>query len=394
MARAGRPSTLDAVAHESDRFGPWARAHPAALDTLLAGIVLATFEMPAFDPYRHDGRTWWAFWGVAIALPLLWRRRAPLTVLAVTLAGTVGSILTRSGPNWGVLSQVMALLGPALALGTVALSTTTRRSQAAALVTAVAAMGATQAARSGAPDVFVSQALALAGSWLVGEVVRARRSELILLHGRVADEAAQAASEERNRIARELHDIVAHQLSVMAIQAGAARLAGDGHDVTPNLVAIEEAARQALTDLRGALGVLRAGSASGVAPQPRLEELDRLARRLREAGLPLEMTTTGDLAMVPGGVSVTSFRIVQEALTNVVNHAGAVPTRVRVARTLSGVELEVCNDASARRPPVTVTLGGQGLIGMRERVVAYRGQLEAGPLPSGGFAVRARIPLP
>jgi signal transduction histidine kinase len=381
------------VVPESDKLSRALRVHPMLFDTLLAGIVLATFEMPAFDPYRHDGHTWWAFWGVAIALPLLWRRRAPLTVLTVTLAGTVGSILTRSGPNWGVLSQVTALLGPALALGTLAFTAGTRRSQAAAVITAVAVMGATQAAGSAAPDVFLALGMAIAASWLVGEVVRARRSEVTLLQSRIADEVARAASEERNRIARELHDVVAHQLSVIAIQSGAARLAaGNGRDVTGNLVVIEGAATEALTDLRGALGVLRDDSSAGVAPQPRLEELDRLARRLRDAGLPLEVTTAGDLATVPVGVSVSSFRIVQEALTNVVKHAGAVATTVRVARTPSGVELEVRNDTPAAAPAVTV--GGHGLVGMRERIAAYRGELDAGRLPTGGFAVRARIPLP
>ncbi len=383
------------MVHESDNFGYRVRDHPFLFDALLAGIVLATFEMPAFDPYRHDGHTWWAFWGVAMALPLLWRRRAPMTVLAVTLAGTVGSILTRSGPNWGVLSQVTALLGPALALGTLASTAGTRRSQMAAVITAVVVMGATQAAGSGAPDVFVAQGMAVAGSCLVGEVVRARRTEVILVQGRIADKVAQAASEERNRIARELHDVVAHQLSVIAIQSGAARLAAvNGRDVTANLVAIEGAAGEALTDLRSALGVLRADSPAGVAPQPRLEELDRLAHRLRDAGLPLEMTTAGDLATVPVGVSVSSFRIVQEALTNVVKHAGAAATTVRVARTPAGVELEVRNDAPAAGPAATMTLAGHGLVGMRERIAAYRGQLDAGTLPSGGFAVRARIPLP
>jgi signal transduction histidine kinase len=381
------------VVPESDKLSRALRVHPMLFDTLLAGIVLATFEMPAFDPYRHDGHTWWAFWGVAIALPLLWRRRAPMTVLAVTLAGTVGSILTRTGPNWGVLSEVTALLGPALALGTLAFTADTRRSQAAAVITAVAVMGATQAAGSGAPDVFLAQGMAIAASWLVGEVVRARRSEVTLLQSRIAGEVARAASEERNRIARELHDVVAHQLSVIAIQSGAARLAaGNGRDVTGNLVAIEGAATEALTDLRGALGVLRDDSSAGVAPQPRLEELDRLARRLRDAGLPLEVTTAGDLATVPVGVSVSSFRIVQEALTNVVKHAGAVATTVRVARTPSGVELEVRNDTPAAAPAVTV--GGHGLVGMRERIAAYRGELDAGRLPTGGFAVRAHIPLP
>ena len=358
-------------------------------------MVLASFEMPAFDPYRHDGHTWWAFWGVAIAAPLLWRRRAPSVALAITVAATAGSIVTRAGPNWGVLSDVTVLFGPAVALSTLAFAAGPRRSKWAAAATGGAVMAATQLAGSGAPDVFVAQVMAVAASWLAGEVVRARRSEMLLLRARIADEATQATIEERNRIARELHDVVAHQLSVIAIQSGAARLAaGERHDVTANLLAIEDAARQALADLRGALGVLRAGGQSGLSPQPRLEELDRLARRLRDAGLPLELTTAGDLASVPLGVSVSSFRIVQEALTNVVNHAGTVPTRVRVARTPTGVEMEVRNDAPAGGGPGSAVPGGRGLVGMRERVAAYHGDLEARSLPAGGFAVVARIPLP
>ena len=383
-----------AVAHESERSSRWARTHPHVIDSLLAAMVLATFLMPAFDPYRHDGHTWWAFWGVAIAAPLLWRRRAPSLALAITVAATAGSIVTRAGPNWGVLSEVTVLFGPAVALSTLAFAAGPRRSKWAAAATGGAVMGATQLAGAGAPDVFVAQAMAVAASWLTCEMVRARRSEVLLFRARIADEATQATIEERNRIARELHDVVAHQLSVIAIQSGAARLAaGERQDVTANLVAIEDAAGQALVDLRGALGVLRAGE-SGRSPQPRLEELDRLARRLRDAGLPLELTTAGDLASVPVGVSVSSFRIVQEALTNVVNHAGTVQTRVRVARTPTGVEMEVRNDAPAGRGPRSAIPGGRGLVGMRERVAAYHGDLEARSLPAGGFAVVARIPLP
>lgn len=383
------------MARESERFSRWARTHPHVIDSLLAAIVLASFEMPAFDPYRHDGHTWWAFWGIAIAAPLLWRRRAPSVALAITVAATAGSIVTRAGPSWGVLSEVTVLFGPAVALSTLAFAAGPRRSKWAAAATGGAVIGATQLAGSGAPDVFVAQAMAVAASWLAGEVMRARRSEVLLLRARVADEATRATIEERNRIARELHDVVAHQLSVIAIQSGAARLAaGERHDVTANLVAIEDAAGQALVDLRGALGVLRAGGESGLSPQPRLEELDRLARRLRDAGLPLELTTAGDLASVPVGVSVSSFRVVQEALTNVVNHAGTVPTRVRVARTPTGVEMEVRNDAPAGGGPGSAVPGGRGLVGMRERVAAYHGDLDARSLPAGGFAVVARIPLP
>jgi signal transduction histidine kinase len=369
------------------------RSHPAAVDAALVAVVLAAFEMPAFDPYRHAGGHLWPFWGFAVAVPLLWRRRIPVPVLVVSLAGTAGALLTRNGPDWGGLSLVAILLGPSVALATAASTVPVETSRQLAVGSAAVVI-ATTAARSGTPDVIAAQLAVIAAAWLGGEAIRARRNEIALLRDRVAQRAEQAAIEERTRIARELHDVVAHQLSVIAVHAGAARLAtSQGPPYVERLLTIEDASRQALTDLRRALGVLRRDDpAGGLAPQPGLDQIDRLADRLRRAGLPLELTTSGDLSEISEGMAVSAYRIVQEALTNVLNHAGRVATTVRVSCTSSEIQLDVCNDGPTVSRGTGPRGGGHGLIGMRERVAAYGGSLQVGPLPSGGFAVSARIP--
>jgi signal transduction histidine kinase len=187
--------------------------------------------------------------------------------------------------------------------------------------------------------------------------------------------------------------VIAHQLAVIAIQAGAAPLTTDSEGQLGSVLsAIEEASRVALADIRRALGVLREpDQGDGVAPQPGLAGLDQLAEGLRRAGLPVDLSTSGDLTGLASGLDVSAYRIVQEALTNVLNHAGAVATQVTVSREVNRLEVDIRND-----PPVNVRpapRGGRGLLGMRERVAAWHGTLDAGPLPDGGFAVTARIPL-
>jgi signal transduction histidine kinase len=378
---------------DTEGTGSWLGSHPVTVDAGIAALVLATFEMPAFDPYRHDGGPWWALWGILVAGPLLWRRRAPAGALATSLLGALGALVTRAGPNWGILSQVTILLGPAVAVASAATILAPRSSRRMALASGAVVLVA--GARLSTPDAVGAQVALIVGAWVTGEAVRARRHEIALLRELLARRAEQGASDERNRIARELHDVVAHQLSVIAIHAGAARLAAG--DTAPNhesLATIEDASRQALADVRRALGVLRSDQGpGGLAPQPGLDQLDRLAGRLRDAGLPLELTTAGDLSAIPAGVATSVYRIVQEALTNVVNHAGRAVTTVRIARTPGEVRLDVRND----RPTSTGARhdgGGHGIVGMRERVAAYGGSLQAGALPSGGFLVTARIPLP
>jgi signal transduction histidine kinase len=381
---------------DTERLASWVPTHPVAVDLILVTLVLAAFEMPAFDPYRHAGGAWWALWGLAVSVPLLWRRRFPVVVLAVSLAATVGALVTRTGPDWGGLSLMAILLGSAVGLATSATIIPTRASQRLAVVS-VAAVVATNLDRSvKGPDIVAAQIIVLVAAWLAGEAIRARRSELALLHERVIRQAEQSTQGERTRIARELHDVVAHQLSVIAIQAGAARLQLDhGSRPVGSLLIIEEASRQALGDLRGALGVLRGSEmAGGVSPQPGLAQLDHLADRLRQAGLPVDVTTTGDMTAIPEGVALSAYRIVQEALTNVLNHAGRVATTVRVVCTPEEIQLDVHNDRPAALVSASPHGGGHGLIGMRERVATYGGTLRAGVVASGGFEVAARIPLP
>jgi signal transduction histidine kinase len=386
---------LDPVT-KNEGFGDWARAHPVAVDVGIVALVLAVFEMPAFDPYRHAGGPVWPLWGLVVALPLYWRRRAPVPVFAVSLAGTVGALLTRTGPDWGGLSLTAILLGSSVALATAATVVSTTTSRRLAVVSAVAII-ATSSTQRPTPDVVAAQLAVIAAAWLAGEAIKARRNEVALLHDRTARLAEQAADDERNRIARELHDVAAHHLSVIAVQAGAARLAaGDQSPSAGGLLIIEEASRQALTDLRRAVGVLRNDDrAGGIAPQPGLDQLDRLADRLRDAGLLLALTTTGDLSSLPEGIAVSAYRILQEALTNVLNHAGQVSTRVLIERTPAEIRLDVDNDGPmSGLSSQSNGGGGHGLVGMRERVAAYGGFLQASALPSGGFHVTARIPLP
>lgn len=376
----------------ADRAANWLGRHRLLADATVAAVVLALFEMPAFDPYRHDSPKWWPMWGLAIAAPLLWRRSRPVAVLAATLAGSAAALFTRSGPNWGALSEATLFIGPAVALASVGATVERELSRRLAVATGSVIVVVTVLSDS-APDTLVAQLVIVFGAWAAGEAFRARRHEIALLHELVQSRAEQAADSERNRIARELHDVIAHQLAVIAIQAGAARLASHPDSQTAEtLTAIEDASQAALSDIRRALGVLRDDQqGSGVAPQPGLDQLDDLAGRLRHAGLPVELVTTGDLTDLPAAIEVSAYRIVQEALTNVLNHAGTVATHVRVARTPSDLELDVRNGPPTIQP--APHRGGQGLTGMRERVASCRGTLDAGPLPGGGFAVTARFPL-
>ena len=386
-----RPGSNLYLVSVADRAAAWPGAHRLVADAVVAAVVLALFEMPAFDPYRHDSPKWWPIWGFAIAGPLLWRRSRPVAVLAATLAASAAALFSRSGPNWGALSEATLFIGPAVALATVGASVEREMSKRLAIATFSVIVAVTVLSDS-APDTLVAQLVIVFGAWAAGEAFRARRHEIVLLHELVESRAEQAADLERNRIARELHDVIADQLAVIAIQAGAARLANrSGSQTTEALTAIEEASQAALSDIRRALGVLRDDQeGAGLGPQPALDRLDDLARRLRHAGLPVEFVTTGDLTDLPAGIEVSAYRIVQEALTNVLNHAGTVATRVRVARTPSELELDVRNDPPTIQP---ARRRGRGLIGMRERVASCHGTLDARPLPGGGFAVTARIPL-
>jgi signal transduction histidine kinase len=211
-------------------------------------------------------------------------------------------------------------------------------------------------------------------------------------------EMQRAASEERSRIARELHDVVAHHVSVIAVQAGAARMLAekDGNLTAAHqaLAAVEASAREALGELRRLLGVLRHDDEQGpaLAPQPGLHQLPKLVSDVRRAGLPVEMSVIGPEVPLPPALDLSAFRIVQEALTNVLKHEGPVPTSVIVRYLPTGLEIDII-DSAPPRLAAERSSPGRGLIGMQERVAMFGGELRVGPGPTGGFEVHASMPL-
>jgi signal transduction histidine kinase len=206
--------------------------------------------------------------------------------------------------------------------------------------------------------------------------------------------AREAVVAERARIARELHDVVAHSLSVIAIQADAAEgaLSKDPDRAREPLAAVKHTAREALTEMRHLLGLLRDGGGDGLSlePQPGLASLDALVEQVRAAGLAVDLTVTGDAQPLPAGTDLSAFRLVQEALTNTLKHAGATRASVTVRHTDQRVELAVLDDGTAADSPTGGN--GHGLIGMKERVTLYGGTLQVGPTLGGGYQVLASLP--
>jgi signal transduction histidine kinase len=209
-------------------------------------------------------------------------------------------------------------------------------------------------------------------------------------------QAARAVADERRRIAREMHDVVAHSVSVMVVQAGGARriLDRDPDRAVEAARLIERTGRSALLEMRRLLGVLgSADEPAAMAPQPRIEEIGALVARAEAAGLPVTLHVDGSPRPLPAGAEAAIYRVVQEALTNALKHAGSAPTEVLLRWDHESLEVVVADRGAARGPTPALPGGGHGILGMRERVRVYGGSLSAAPRPDGGFVVRARIPL-
>jgi signal transduction histidine kinase len=245
--------------------------------------------------------------------------------------------------------------------------------------------------------------LAFAFSWALGEFVGARRAyhaeleqRLRLLETERDQQARIAVADERARIARELHDVVAHAVSVMVVQAdGAAYAVRSQPDLAERAVrTISGTGREALTELRRLLGVLRSEDTGGeLTPQPGTQSLSELAARVRAVGLPVQLDIVGNVDDLPAGVGLGIYRIVQEALTNSLKHAGpGASSSVRVERAGDRVELSIVDDGRRSSRPLVGVSGGNGLIGMRERALVFGGTLSAGPRPGGGWQVTASLP--
>ncbi len=228
---------------------------------------------------------------------------------------------------------------------------------------------------------------------LVRRVVgdRERRAQMAERERDVA--AREAVVEERARIARELHDVIAHHVSMMVLQAGAERRGlGDEQASTREVLeTVERTGRSALTEMRRLLGMLRGDAGDPLTPQPGLDDVPTLVGQLREAGLPVELRVDGEPRPLPVGIELSAYRIIQEALTNALKHAGGARARVDVRYGADSLELEIADDGARRAPEVPT--GGHGLVGMRERVALYGGRLDAGSRPSGGFVVRVLLPI-
>jgi signal transduction histidine kinase len=331
-----------------------------------------------------------------VAPPLIWRRRWP-SVTAALIGVVVGTQAIVVGhPPSGFLYWPILVGGYSLG----AYAPVARRPLAAfAVLLAGYAVVAVQAMReSPFNGTEVPWMFAPVIAWLIGRFMSRRRERAAGVAESMRLERVQeqrrllALEQERARMARELHDILAHSVSLMGVQAGAAEevLGRDPERARPVLRSIQQTARDSVGELRRLLGMLRADDAeSELTPQPNLHDLDALLQRMREAGLPVELRVERATQPVPPGVELTAYRVVQEALTNVLKHAR--PTRVEVALTYARgcLEVAVRNDGVATRGNGT----GHGLIGMRERVSLYGGTLDAGIDREGAFRVCASIPL-
>jgi signal transduction histidine kinase len=335
-----------------------------------------------------------SLWAVALTLlatlPIALRRRFPLLVFAVTLTAAL---------VMDVRYNSFQFAGALVALYTVAAYVGRPGSIGVGVGTALAIpITRFDDDPTGLPEI-MSTYVIFAVAWVLGDRIGARRTYLRQLeegavqHEREREEhARRAAAEEQTRIARELHDIITHNVSVMTVQAAAAR---DVFETQPSrareaLGSIESTGREALTELRRLLGGVRTDDGS-LTPLPGLARLGDLIAQVRAAGLQVDLNVEGQPHELPAAVDLSAYRIVQEALTNTLKHAQASSATVLVRYTGDAVEVEVVDDG--RGATTNGDERGQGIIGMRERTALFGGELRAGPAPGRGFAVSARIPL-
>jgi signal transduction histidine kinase len=381
-----------------------------ACTVLLAGVYGVEFNQPADLTGVPQGL---AALIVAVAvLPAAARRRWPRTALALVVAGGAAVAALSFSPDPSLAAAFVLYLVPlrfarreALWLLAGSLLVTAAGDIAFGLARhGVYGPGGTQAAAG----LLLESGLLLAGAWMIGYLARLQRAYSAGLREQAEQrareqlaEARRASSEERLRIARELHDVVAHSMSVIAVQAGVANYVAGARpeEAASALSSIEETSRGALREMRALLGVLRnegtpgAGPGAGLVPAPGLADLKMLADRTADAGVRVDLDIHGDRPPLPAGLDLAAYRVIQEAITNVIKHAATDRCRVAVGYADEFLDLEVTDNGTgaARSTPGPGT--GHGLTGMRERVGMYGGEFSAAPRPGGGFRVSARFPL-
>jgi len=359
------------------------------LDRLVAVGLLAAGELEVWLSHHAGGhRLVAAVAAVVVSGAVAFRRRYPLQVGLIAQAAM--------SVEFGISSHIEVLsTSAAWVCDVYALAVWTTAKQFAVGVAAVALLVVVPFAgiyaRPGNAAFF---GVALLVAMLVARRVLGDRDRRLRLAERERDVAArEAVVAERARIARELHDVVAHSVSVMVVQAQAGpRLLGEPEVAGEAFRSIETVGREALVELRRLLGVLRRGDDEpATTPQPGLSRLDALLEQVRAAGLRVDLRIEGDPVPLPAGVDLSAYRIVQEALTNTLKHAGRAEAEVIIRYRSSAIELEVLDNGTG--PSTHLNGSGHGLVGMRERVTLYGGILEAGSRNGHGFAVRARLPL-
>lgn len=384
----------------------WLRSHPRHADALLAaalGLVslvgLLTIDPADVADSVRDPDALGAVLVVSIWTAAAFRRRWP-----EPMAWTVAALTI---PYW-VLDyvDVGASLAVLLLAYTLAAHVDRPRSLVVGLVIGVVLVGVMVTGvvvdDEDLPAIaVVGNAIVFATAWTIGDSVRNRHAYLAEVEAR-ADRAErdreaaaeQAVQDERVRIARELHDVVAHSVSVMVVQAGAAQRVLDRHpdQAAESLAVIETIGRGALDELRRVLGVLRSEGDTTVKPQPTADDVAALVAEWRDGGLDVDLQVVGERPELADGVSLTVYRVVQEALTNVMKHAGPAHVDV-VVRYGDRVEVEVIDDGRGPCDAAAVPSAGHGHIGMRERVELFGGELSVGRRPGGGYRVRATLPL-
>ncbi len=371
----------------------WSARHDAALALACFAVVeWAALTQFVWDRSRLTGVLLMA----AATLPLALRRRFPLAVLVTS---TVAIALYQRHLDPVLMSPIAAIPGLIAVYSVGAHGTPLRAAAGTAFAAVTMALVEAAVWEEGLTWFLLIYGLIGASFALSGNAVRLHRrnaEQLRTLTERLQREgdalARLAVVDERSRLARELHDTIANGVSVMALQAGAAEqvMTSSPQQAREATHAVQDAGRIVLEELGMLLGLLHTDEEdSPRTPQPSLEHLDALVRRVRHAGLPVELRVDGEPARLAPGVDASAYRVIQEALTNALKHSGDVPTAVTVsyAPTVIALEVRSQGDPIDDRPP------GHGLIGMRERVELYGGELHAGPDPRGGFAVRARLPL-
>jgi signal transduction histidine kinase len=398
MRSAVERDTFEQVRGLLDFLRRHPRLQPAG-DALLALVLALTSIVPIVvrdDPSWGHPEWLAVLLALASTVPVAWRARRPLLAAALVLAAN-GACVWAAAPHQAAFQPFVALTLVAYSVGSryegplwVPLLVAT-----AAVPLFVVAVAHGQSAGNAIPNY-----VWLLAAWAVGRSARSWRLKSVALERANRELAEQrelqaqaAVAVERGRIARELHDVIAHNVSMMVVQAGAAAsvIAGKEPDVRNALEAIAQTGRQTVDEMRTMLGVLRdEDGTAALKPQPGLADLEQLVAGVRDAGLPVTLRIEGDPCRLPQAVDLSAFRIVQEALTNALKHAGPAHAEVVVRYEPGSVALEILDSGAG---DVNGDGTGHGLVGMRERVAMFGGEFRAGRLENGGFGVHARLPL-